>query len=122
MVGQWIDGKPIYQRTVKWECNTLGQLTTEGKANMWAYYWFADHDETKGLTIGQYIKMEGIAYVYNYKTTQYCWEPIPRECPDNTVEFSIGFGDLNSERIGVLFGTGYSQTATLYVTFEYTKP
>lgn len=49
------------------------------------------------------------------------WQPLPRVVPDDCISYSIGFGDLNSERIGALFGTAYISINEIYVTVYYVK-
>lgn len=110
-IGTWIDGKTIYRKTIVYTVNPL-------PASKWAYYKEAD---LAALNIDQYVNMSGIALCYSTKATEIpLWQPIPRVCPDAVAEYSIGFGDLKSEQIGVLFGTEYTG-ATIYFTIEYTK-
>ena len=115
-VGVWIDGKTIYRKVIVYEADTLGVETSAGKINHWAYY-----NELSNLNIAQYIKAEGMALCYSDKAeTIPLWQPIPRVCPDACETYSIGIGDLSSDRIGVLFGTGYT-SATIYFIIEYIK-
>lgn len=112
--GAWIDGRTIYKRTVVYS-------QTFTSTNHWAYYIFADHEDTKDMAPTQYIKIEGSALVYSeVHSTAPCWQPIPRICPDATVDYSIGMGDFQTNKIGVLFGEKYT-SATIYLTFEYLK-
>lgn len=133
-IGTWIDGKTIYKKTIVYTADfsaniennaTLedGTEPTDKKTN-WTYYTF---DEP---FIDQYIKIEGIAHCTSESTANKAkklgvedtgqWQPIPRVCPDACENYSIGFGDLISEKIGVLFGYLY-YTAEIYLTIEYTK-
>lgn len=134
VVGTWIDGKPIYRKTINYtadfskniESNKTqadGSAATNPKNN-WIYYTF---DEP---FIDQYISIEGTALCTSESTANRAksagvedagsWQPIPRVCPDACENYSIGFGDLIPERIAILFGYLY-YTAEIYLTVEYTK-
>lgn len=110
-IGTWINGKPIYRKTLVYEKNPL-------PANKWAYY---DGNDLEGLHIDQYTNVSGICLCYSTNDANTpVWQPIPRVVPDAMTAYSIGFGDLNSSQVGVLFGTNYTR-ATIYLTIEYTK-
>ena len=134
VVGTWIDGKDIYQRTFVYSADFSknidsnktqedGTPATNPKTN-WIYYNF---DEP---FIDQYIKVEGVARCTSESTSKKVatsgeedmgqWQPIPRVCPDACENYSIGFGDLIPEKMGILFGYLY-YTAEIYLTFLYTK-
>ena len=133
-VGIWVDGKTIYQKTIIYtadfskniESNKTqadGTPATNPKNN-WIYYTFNEP------FIDQYIKIEGVALCTSESTAKKAttagtvdngqWQPIPRVCPDACENYSIGFGDLISEKIGILFGYLY-YTAKIYLTVMYTK-
>ena len=134
IVGTWIDGRPIYRITLVYEADFSANINsnatpedggkpTNPKTN-WIYYTF---DEP---FIDQYIKVEGMALCTSESTAKKAtsagttdagqWQPIPRVCPDACENYSIGFGDLIPEKIGILFGYLY-YTAEIYLTIEYIK-
>lgn len=114
-IGTWINGKPIYRKTIVYNVSNLSQT------NYWAYYP-ADTNDTSisSLNIEQYVNVNGITSCTNQSVQTESWQPIPRVCPDANENYNIGIGDLNQKRIGVLFGNKYNN-ATIYFTIEYTK-
>lgn len=114
-IGTWIDGKPIYRKTIVYTCEDLT------KTKYWAYYP-ADTNATdiSQLNIDTYTSMSGVTFCTNEVVTAGAWQPIPRVCPDANENYNIGFGDLKPTRVGVLFGKKYL-SATVYLTLEYTK-
>lgn len=114
-IGTWIDGKPIYRKTLVY---TVADLTT---TKFWAYYPAdVNGTEISSLNIDTYTGMSGVTFCANQAVTAGAWQPIPRVCPDANEAYNIGFGDLKPTRVGVLFGNKYL-SATVYLTIEYTK-
>lgn len=109
-VGLWIDGSVIYRKTF-----TLLDYTLP--TNKWCYI----RDGVPELNIKQYIGCSGTALCYsNVHKDNPAWQPIPRVCPDANETYNIGFGDFDSEKIGVLFGTGFTKVS-VYLTIDYIK-
>lgn len=111
-VGKWVDGRTIYRMTFNW--------TASLATNKQAYYHGTD---LTACNIDQYIRCYGIAScteTADDESTITNWQPIPRVSPDAPTEYSIGFGDLDTDSIGILFGTKYIQ-ANIYFTIEYVK-
>lgn len=108
-IGVWIDGRIIYRRTFHW--------TSDFSTSKWSYY---KEQDLLDLNIDQYISCSGMASCVGSKSTTPSWQPIPRICTDALEEYSIGFGDLSSKSIGILFGTNYV-SADIYFTIDYVK-
>lgn len=121
VVGKWVDGQEIYQMTFAWTTDEIGKLDENDDPNYWSYFVFADHEKTKDIEIGQIINISGIAYCYDGIYNKYYWQPVPRVVPNALNELSIGFGNIDPDKVGILFGTSYSNIAAVYVTIEYTK-
>lgn len=114
-IGTWINGKPIYRKTIVYTCEDLT------KTKYWAYYPSdTTGTEISDLNIDSYVGMSGVTFCANQAVTTGAWQPIPRVCPDANEAYNIGFGDLKPTRVGVLFGNKYL-SATVYLTIEYTK-
>lgn len=114
-IGTWIDGKPIYRKTIVYTCEDLT------KTKFWAYYPSdTTGTEISSMNIESYVGMSGVTFCANQAVTAGAWQPIPRVCPDANEAYNIGFGDLKPTRVGVLFGNKYL-SATVYLTIEYTK-
>lgn len=105
IIGKWIDGKPLYQKVI----TNLAQLDAEkwSKTNI------------SSLNVDKIIDIRGqvITPVYGVNTTQ----PIPRVVPDAISQFGIGFGDMNRNQIGILFGTNYTKIVSGFLILKYTK-
>lgn len=111
-IGKWFDGRTIYRMTFNW--------TASLATNKQAYYHGTD---LTACNIDQYIRCYGIASctaTADDESSVTNWQPIPRVSPDAFAEYSIGFGDLDPDSIGILFGTKYTQ-ANIYFTIEYVK-
>lgn len=114
-IGTWIDGKPIYRKTIVYTCEDLT------KTKFWAYYPSdTTGTEISAMNIDSYVGMSGVTFCANQAVPAGAWQPIPRVCPDANEAYNIGFGDLKPTRVGVLFGNKYL-SATVYLTIEYTK-
>lgn len=114
-IGTWINGKPIYRKTIVYTCEDLT------KTKYWAYYPSdTTGTEISDLNIDSYVGMNGVTFCANQAVATGAWQPIPRVCPDANESYNIGFGDLKPTRVGVLFGNKYL-SATVYLTIEYTK-
>lgn len=109
-VGVWIDGRTIYRRTFHWSVNPL-------PSNKWAYY---QEQDLADCNIDQYVNCSGLALCVGSNSSTAAWQPIPRVCPDALAAYSIGFGDLSSTSLGVLFGTSYV-SAEIYFTVDFVK-
>lgn len=110
VVGVWIDGSPIYRKTFTYLDFTL-------PTNKWCYL----REGVPELNIKQYISCSGTALCYsNVHKDNPVWQPIPRVCPDANEAYNIGFGDFDSEKVGILFGTGFTKVS-VYLTIEYIK-
>lgn len=109
-VGVWIDGRTVYRKVIHWTVNQL-------PSNKWVYY---EEQDLADLNIVQYVDCKGMARCTSINDANAVWQPIPRICPDAVTQYSIGFGDLNGEKIGVLFGTSYL-SADIYITVDYVE-
>ena len=100
-IGTWIDGKPIYRKTIT---TTSTSITT---------------DITNFDTI---ISAKGMVYISESPGDG--WQPIPRVTSDVST-FGIGIGNIrntNNVLTAVLYiGTNYGSIGNAYITFEYTK-
>ena len=100
------DGKALYRRCY------IGTPT-------FAYgHWIYIDTSTWG--IGSLINVHGMVKVSGANNAILV-QPIPRVVPDNIAGYGIGYGDMNSDKIGILFGTGYTSIKKLILVIEYTK-
>jgi len=100
VVGKWIDGKPIYQKTVDYGAlpNATSKAIAHGIAN-----------------IDILVNIFGVAIETTLKETR----PIPS---DNTT--NVGFGiSIDADRTGISIGSGTVDRSGYhgYVTLQYTK-
>lgn len=109
-VGIWVNGRTIYRKVFHWTVNPL-------PSNKWAYY---EEQDLEDLNIDQYVDCKGMALCTSTNDANGVWQPIPRNVPDAVTQYSIGFGDLNGTRIGILFGTNY-KTADIYFVADFVK-
>lgn len=99
------DGKALYRRCY------IGTPTL--RADKWI------HLDTSSWGIGSIINVHGMVKVSAW--SHLAVQPIPRIVPDNTAKYGIGFGDMASDNIGILFGQDYDSINKLILVIEYTK-
>lgn len=110
-VGTWIDGRTIYSKTFYVNNPTVN-------TGHWTFI-----SMTEGMNVDIFIKLEGMVKVTikpNTVTYEY-WQPLPRVVPDDCSSYSIGFGDIDSDRVGIIFGTAYTSIKEIYTTVYYVK-
>lgn len=125
-IGTWINGKPIYRKTLM--CDNNGNSGQRGAAPTPSngYIVFGDNGEIEDLNIEQYTNVHGVCKTYETDVSlgrvaaNYVWQTIPRVVPKEMAEYAIGLGDLTPTGITVIFGSAYSYAET-YLTIEYTK-
>lgn len=100
VVGTWIDGKPLYQKTYSWP---LGNATQDMHA--------IDGQETMCV-----FNMYGVV-IKNDCTESY---PLPR-VHDNALSGQIGVQFYQNQGVNILYRGGNWTGYTVYVTLNYTK-
>lgn len=114
--GQWIDGRPIYRRTLTFSANN--DIST---SKNWVRYYLSSSEQAE-MNLDFYINIRGMVKASSVSTTATgSWQPVPRICPDAVEEYSIGLGDLTSTAVGVLFGSSYTAISVMYLTIDYVK-
>ena len=94
----WIDGKPIYRKTIS-------GITATGTYNP----QISNFDEL--------VDVYGSAKIVNSN-----WEPLPRGAIAGTETYSMAIGSISGTTLYVEIGTFYtSKIEKSYVTIEYTK-
>lgn len=100
------DGKALYRRCY------IGTPTL--RADKWVYL------DTSSWGIGSIINLHGMVKAYmSFGRTLV--QSIPRVVADNITTYGIGFGDIELNKVGILFGTGYDSIEKLILVIEYTK-
>lgn len=100
------DGKALYRRCY------MGTPTL--RDNKWFYL------DTTSWGIGSIINLHGMVKAYmSFGATLI--QSIPRVVADNITTYGIGFGDIDTNKVGILFGTGYASIEKLILVIEYTK-
>lgn len=116
VVGQWIDERPIYRKTL-----VFSSESSTFNNSHWAYYNFTI-EEVSNMNMDYIINIRGMASCYSDQSVSApTWQPIPRICPDAIAEYSIGVGDLNKDIVGVLFGSKYTNIPKIYLNIDYVK-
>ena len=104
-IGTWIDGKPIYRKTI------LQNTFTAGESEI-------NHNISD---VERIVNISGIAY-----RTDGSAEPLPTLCPPEYIElWQLSVYDVNRTRYRIYVGsnliTDYARLGELYLTLEYTK-
>lgn len=95
----WIDGKLIYQKTIKITSLASNYVYSHGISNL-----------------GEVIDMSGSAYF-----TKQGWQPLQRIVIDAVAGYSLGLGDVTGSTFLMQVGSSYSGFTKAYVTIKYTK-
>ena len=95
----WIDGKLIYQKTIKITSLASNYEYSHGISNL-----------------GEVIDMSGSAYF-----TKQGWQPLQRIVIDAVAGYSLGLGDVTGSTFLMQVGSSYSGFTKAYVTIKYTK-
>lgn len=108
VVGKWIDGKPLYRKTIYIE-----------ETNISANIIFV---EPNIENIEKYINIYGNAKVYdNQYFKNGVLSQIPRIVPDSTANYSIGVDAYSPTKINIQLGTAYVRVSNFELIIEYTK-
>ena len=105
IIGTWIDGKPIYKKTI------LQNTFTAGESEI-------NHNISD---VERIVNISGIAY-----RTDGSAEPIPTLCPPDYIKlWQLSVYDVNHTRYRIYVGSSlisdYAKLGELYLTLEYTK-
>lgn len=95
----WIDGKLIYQKTIKITSLASNRVYSHGISNL-----------------GEVIDMSGSAYF-----TKQGWQPLQRIVIDAVAGYSLGIGDVTGSTFLMQVGSSYNGFTKAYVTIKYTK-
>ena len=95
----WIDGKTIYQKTIKITSLASNYLYSHGISNL-----------------GEIIDMSGSAYF-----PKQGWQPLQRIVIDAVAGYSLGLGDVTKSTFLMQVGSSYNGFTKAYVTIKYTK-
>ena len=95
----WVDGKTIYQKTVKITSLNSNCAYTHGISNF-----------------GELIDIRGTGYWSGQG-----WQPIQRVVTDGIAPYGLGLGDINSTKFMLQVGDSYSGFQKAYITLKYTK-
>ena len=100
IVGTWIDGKPIYKKTINFTTTAVGK-----------------HTITHNISdLENVIKVEGFS---KYSTTFYI---LPMSSAfDNVTAYSISIQDIGLKALDFFVGTAIKGTVVTYLTMYYTK-
>lgn len=113
VLGQWVDGRPIYR--------TVLTFTNPTMSKQWVRRNFTTAEQSS-MNIDFYLNVRGMAKCKSASTTATgMWQPVPRICPDAVEEYSIGVGDLAVNVVVVLFGTSYTEVEVMYLILDYVK-
>lgn len=126
-IGTWINGKPIYRKTLVYINNGMQRSGDSDPTPSNGWVNLGRNGELEMLNIEQYTNVYGICETYKTDASvgrmmdaEHVWQMIPRVVPDGMAEYAIGLGDLTPTGIKVLFGSAYTY-ADIYLTIEYTK-
>lgn len=95
----WVDGKTIYQKTVKITSLNSNRTYTHGISNF-----------------GELIDIRGTGYWSGQG-----WQPIQRVVTDGIAPYGLGLGDINATKFMLQVGSSYSGFQKAYITLKYTK-
>lgn len=95
----WVDGKTIYQKTIKITSLNSNSTYTHGISNF-----------------GELIDIYGTGYWSGQG-----WQPIQRVVTDGIAPYGLGLGDINSTKFMFQVGSSYSGFQKAYITLKYTK-
>lgn len=98
-IGTWIDGKPIYRKTI-----VMSNVTETNKT----YDLSSLSIETCMIDSSHSYFEQG-----NYQ--------IPIGCYGGTTDYSRAFYQKNTKTLYVQFGTTYTMSKNIHITIEYTK-
>ena len=95
----WVDGKTIYQKTIKITSLNSNRTYTHGISNF-----------------GELIDIYGTGYWSGQG-----WQPVQRVVTDGIAPYGLGLGDIDSTKFMFQVGSSYSGFQKAYITLKYTK-
>lgn len=95
----WVDGKTIYQKTIKITSLNSNRTYTHGISNF-----------------GELIDIYGTGYWSGQG-----WQPIQRVVTDGIAPYGLGLGDIDSTKFMFQVGSSYRGFQKAYITLKYTK-
>ena len=101
-IGTWIDGKPLYRKTIKFTDNITKEISIEHKIN----------------NFGRLINSSGNITFYNSE------HALPVIYPSDMAKYGVGIYSANATKVVVEVGTqiiSEGNPSNLIVTLEYTK-
>lgn len=112
IIGTWIDGSKIYQKTFT---GTLTNTTTEGTETITTF--------SIGASVKYVVRVEGFVYI----TASGIWQPLCTLKSGNnalmTLRMNVNDNSASTNKNSILINNGWykSGTNTYYVTLQYTK-
>lgn len=95
----WVDGKTIYQKTIKITSLNSNRTYTHGISSF-----------------GELIDIRGTGYWSGQG-----WQPIQRVVTDGIAPYGLGLGDIDATKFMLQVGTSYTGFQKAYITLKYTK-